>query len=277
MTIVLAGAEQARRAAEAIRARTASGFAPETVLILGSGLGSLADRVRDAVSIPYEDLPGFPVLSVTGHRGRLVLGILGGRRVAVLQGRVHLFENGRVDAMAVPILALATLGAGMVIVTCTAGSLHPEMGAGSLMQIVDHINLTGRNPLIGAGGDGRFLDMVGAYDADLRRRSVRVAAALGIPLAEGVYMWFTGPSFETPAEIRAAAVLGADAVGMSTVPEVILARALGLKVAGFALIANAAAGMGGEPLSHALTLSQAGQGAGRLGDLLCGLMEDLSS
>ena len=258
-----------------IRARAA--VAPDIAIILGSGLGSLADSVADSVAIPYGDLPGFPAPGVGGHAGRLILGRLGGKPVAVLQGRAHYYEQGDAGVMRPALEALAGAGCKMLILTNAAGSLRHEVGAGSLMLIADHINFTGINPLFGDdGGNARFVDMSGAYDADLGRRFRDTAKRLDIDLADGTYMWFTGPSFETPAEIRAARVLGADAVGMSTVPEVIIARRLGLRVAAVSNITNLAAGLAAEqPLSHERTLAKAGAGAAALGRLIVGVLEGL--
>lgn len=273
MSLMLAADADIAAAAAAVRARL-GGLTPEIGLILGSGLGELASAVEDGVAVPYDDLPGFPRLSVAGHAGRLVVGRFGRRTVAMLQGRQHLYESDHADSMAVPVGTLARLGCSILILTNAAGSLLPDVGPGGVMMLSDHINLTGRNPLVRAVGDGRFVDMTNAYDPALRAKFRDLATARGIALAEGVYMWFVGPSFETPAEIRAAKSLGADAVGMSTVPEAILARALGMKVAAFSLITNLAAGMGGSHLSHARTLARAATGAARLKDLLTAFMED---
>ncbi len=235
-------------AADLVRERAGDGF--RFAIVLGSGLGALADAVEDAVRISYADLPNFPVSGVSSHAGEIVAGRLGGMRVIVLAGRAHAYEHGNPAAMAVPMAMLAELGCDAVFLTNAAGSLRRDMPPGSMMAIADHINLSGLNPLVGAGGDARFVDMSNAYDPPLRGRLRETAAGLGIALSEGSYMWFPGPSFETPAEIRAARVLGADAVGMSTVPETILARFFGLKVVGLSTITNYAAGMSDEALSH---------------------------
>jgi purine-nucleoside phosphorylase len=244
-------------AADAVRARV--GAEPFALgIVLGSGLGGLARRVEEPVRIPYADLPGFPLARVSGHDGALVAGWLGGARVACLAGRAHYYEHGDARAMRGPLETLARLEADAVLLSNAAGSTRPEMGPGALMVIADHIAFSGLNPLIGEEGDRRFLDMSEAYDPTLRAR----LAALDPDLFEGVYAWFSGPSFETPAEIRAAAALGADAVGMSTVPETILARYFDLRVAGVSVITNLAAGLG-EPLSHAQTKAEADRAAGR--------------
>jgi len=248
--------------------RERAGGVPVTAgLILGSGLGHLADAV-DGVAIPYGDLPGFPAAGVSGHDPKLVVGKLHGQRVAVLGGRVHYYERGDAAVMRVPITLLKALGASTLILTNAAGSLSPAAGPGDLMLLADHINFSGSNPLIGEPSDSRFVSLVEAYDPDLRRRLAAAAAAEGIPLPEGTYAWYSGPSFETPAEIRALRVLGADAVGMSTVPEVILARFLGLRVAAVSVITNMGAGMSDEALSHEHTKAMAPLGARKLERIL---------
>jgi len=254
-----------------------AGFAPKTALILGSGLSGLASRIEDGVAIPYEELEGFPRPSVSGHAGRLILGRLGGTEVAVMAGRTHFYEHGRADAMRPALEALAALGVTTLFLTNAAGSLHEEMPPGSLMQILDHIGLFGVNPLIGEPSDARFVGMTEAYDHGLALRLQGEAKAEGIELHQGVYLWVTGPSFETPAEIRAAHALGADAVGMSTVPEVILARFLGMKVAAFSVITNLAAGMTGRELSHEETKELAPEGGRKLERLLCSHFERVSA
>jgi len=241
--------------------RRAGVLAPRLGMVLGSGLGPVAEAVSDAVVIPYSELPGFPRPGVEGHDGQLVLGRLGGLPVAVLQGRAHYYESGRADAMRVPIAALAGLGCDMVLLTNAAGSLRRSVGPGSLMLIVDHINLSAVNPLFGVTDNSRFVDMSAAYDPALRQAMLETAAELDIALATGTYMWFAGPSFETPAEIRAAGLLGADAVGMSTVPEAILARHAGLRVAAISNITNLAAGMDETILSHEPAIAMAAEGA----------------
>ncbi len=249
-----------------IRAR-APRVAPRVGLILGSGLDGLAREIEDATEIPYGDIPGFPELTVDGHAGRLVLGRLGGRAIACLRGRAHLYEGGRDDAMAVPVHALSRLGCEILVLTNAAGGLREEMAPGALMLVADHINFTGRNPLLGPNDPTlgpRFPDMTVAYDLELRHALRRAAGAEGVWLHEGVYLCCLGPNFETPAEIHAFASLGADAVGMSTVPECLLARHVGLRVAALSTITNLAAGMSGEPIDHDGTL---GVGAAAAGDL----------
>lgn len=245
---------------------------PKVGVILGSGLGPFADAVEDAVVIDYSDLPGFPEPGVSGHAGRLVLGRVGGTGVAVMQGRAHYYENGSADAMKVAVCTLARIGCDTVLVTNAAGSLNPEAGPGSVMMLTDHIGFTGVSPLFGETGDQRFVDLSDAYDRDIRAAFHAQATEQGITLHDGVYMWFCGPHFETPAEIRAAAVLGANAVGMSTVPEVILARHAGLKVGALSIITNAAAGMGESKLSHAQTMANAAKATDSVIGLLKGYL-----
>ncbi|UXU75318.1 MULTISPECIES: purine-nucleoside phosphorylase [unclassified Paracoccus (in: a-proteobacteria)] len=236
---------------------------PEYALILGSGLGHLADAV-EGVAIPYADLPGFPHAGVSGHVPRLVIGQFEGRRIAVLGGRAHYYESGRADVMRLPLEVLRDLGCRRLILTNAAGSLRPEMPPGSLMLLADHLNLSGANPLIGEGSDARFVAMTAAHDPAMRAGLRDAARAEGIDLPDGVYCWFSGPTFETPAEIRAARILGADAVGMSTVPEVILARFLGLDCAAVSVITNMGAGLSDESISHEHTKAMAPLGAAKL-------------
>ena len=244
------------------------GLSPRYGIVLGSGLGSLVGEVTDAQRIPYRDLPGFPVSAVSGHAGEVVAGSLGGVPVVMLSGRVHFYEKGDAGAMRLPIEVLKGLGIETLILTNSAGSLQDDMPPGSVMQITDHINYSGMNPLIGQESDHRFVGMTNAYDAGLAAAMQTAAAKLKIELAQGVYMWFSGPSFETPAEIRMARILGADAVGMSTVPEVIIARMLGLRVAAASVITNYGAGMTGNELSHEETKDMAPIGGARLAAIL---------
>jgi purine-nucleoside phosphorylase len=253
-------------ALETIRAR--AGAAPVTVaLVLGSGLGHLTGAV-DGVAIDYADLPGFPHAGVSGHQPKLVVGQLEGVPVAVLGGRAHYYERGDAAVMRRPLEVLRALGVERLILTNAAGSFRADIPPGELMLIADHINFSGTNPLIGETSDARFVGLTSAYDAKLRAAALAAADAEGITLHEGVYMWFSGPSFETPAEIRAARTLGADAVGMSTVPEVILARFLQLRVVAFSAITNYAAGMTGAELSHTETKEVAPQGGAKLAQIL---------
>jgi len=260
-------------AAQAVRARLPAGAAaPRAALVLGSGLGEVADAVEDAVRIPYGELPGFPVSSVAGHAGRLVAGRLAGVPVVVLQGRAHLYEGVEPAALAVPVRTVRDLGAELIVFTNAAGSLRPEVGPGRLMAITDHINLTGRTPLVGP----HFVGMGQAYDPELLERLRAAAAKAGVDLAEGVYLAVPGPSFETAAEIRAFRTLGADAVGMSTVLEVIAARHCGLRVAAVSAITNLAEGLSTEVLTHEGTLAAAGRAASDLGRVLRHFVEGLA-
>ncbi|KAA3511147.1 purine-nucleoside phosphorylase [Agrobacterium rosae] len=245
-----------------------NGLVPRTAIVLGSGLGSLVDEVTDAIRIPYSDIPGFPESAVSGHAGELVAGYLGGQPVIMLAGRVHYYEKGNAAAMRPAIEALAGIGVQSLILTNSAGSVRQDMPPGSVMQITDHINYSGMNPLIGEETDRRFVGMTSAYDAELSIVMRNAAIRATVPLFTGVYMWFSGPSFETPAEIRMARTLGADAVGMSTVPEVILARFFGMRVAAASVITNYGAGMTGDELSHEETKDMAPIGGKRLAAIL---------
>ncbi|MDD2918746.1 purine-nucleoside phosphorylase [Rhodoferax sp.] len=234
---------------------------PRIAVVLGSGWGALTDHLTDAVQIPYAGLAGFPQPGVAGHGGSLWLGHLGAQSVAVLSGRQHGYESGAVDGMAEPLRVLKNLGCHTLVQTNAAGSLQPDMPPQSLMLLSDHINLPQRSPLVGSSGSERFVNMVDAYDPALRAHARRVAQTHGAALFEGVYAWAFGPQFETPAEIRMLRLLGADAVGMSTVPETILARHLGLRVLALSFVTNLGAGMSPENLSHAHTLQQAQLGS----------------
>ncbi|MBC7139987.1 MAG: purine-nucleoside phosphorylase [Defluviimonas sp.] len=248
----------------AARVHAVAGTEPVKLgLILGSGLGHLAGAVRGS-AIDYASLPGFPHAGVSGHAPHLVIGELEGQRVAVLGGRAHYYETGDPAAMRLPLELLKELGAETLLLTNAAGSLVPTTPPGSLMLIRDHINFSGLNPLIGEPSEARFVPMTEAHDPALRAALRAAARAEGVEMAEGVYAWYSGPSFETPAEIRAIRTLGADAVGMSTVPEVILARFLGLRVAAVSVITNMAAGLSDEAISHEHTKAMAPLGAAKL-------------
>jgi purine-nucleoside phosphorylase len=244
------------------------GLAPKAALVLGSGLGGLVDEVEQAIRIPYSELPGFPTSGVTGHAGEVVAGRFAGTPVLMLAGRAHYYEHGDAAAMRPVIGTLEGIGITHLILTNAAGSLEPDMPPGSVMLITDHINFSGSNPLFGEPTDRRFVGLTEAYDAAIRAAIEKAAAATGIQLRTGVYMWFSGPSFETPAEIRMARVLGANAVGMSTVPEVILARFYGMRVAACSVITNLAAGMTSGELSHQETKDMAPLGGKRLAAIL---------
>jgi xanthosine phosphorylase len=244
---------------------------PRVGIVLGSGLGAVADAVDDATTVGYEDLPGFPRPGVQGHAGRAVIGQLGGVPVCVLMGRAHFYEGGDPAQRITPVRALRAAGAEVLVLTNAAGSLRTDLGPGRLMAISDHINLTGYNPLTGPNDESigpRFPSLRHAYDPGLRAQLHAAASGLGIDLGEGVYLGVSGPSFETPAEIRAFRTLGADAVGMSTVHETILARHAGLRVAAVSAISNLAEGLSDVPLSHEQTLADAQRAAGDLARLL---------
>ncbi|KPF70651.1 purine nucleoside phosphorylase [Bosea sp. AAP35] len=225
----------------------------DCAIVLGTGLGRIAEEMLDRVTIPFAEIPGFPEGVVSGHAKQLSYGTLHGKKVLIFEGRAHYYESGNPAVMRVPIGMLAAFGSPPLILTNAAGSLKPDLRPGGLALITDHINLNGPNPLIGDIGDGRFVPMVDAYDVNLRGRLTRAAASSGAHLGEGVYMWFSGPSFETPAEIKMAKLLGADLVGMSTVPEVILARRFGIRVAAISVITNMGAGLLGGTPSHSET------------------------
>lgn len=266
--------KNAKDLATAIRKR--AGDAPVQIgLILGSGLGHIANEVN-GVAIPYGDLPGFPHAGVSGHNPNLVIGDFEGVRVAVFGGRAHYYESGRGDAMRLPLEVLKALGAHTMIATNAAGSMRADMPTGSIMCLSDHINFSGLNPLIGEQTDARFVPMKDAYDPAIRARLHAAADAADVEMADGVYAWYSGPSFETPAEIRAIKMLGADAVGMSTVPEVILARFLGLNAAAISTITNMAAGMSNESISHEHTKAMAPIGAAKLEKVLRGYLRALA-
>ncbi len=246
----------------------ASGHAPQIAVLLGSGWAPLAERVQEAVDVPYAELPAFPELGVGGHVGTVRLGRLGGRAVALLAGRKHTYESGDAGAMKGAIRTLAALGVRVLVQTNAAGSLDPAVPPGALLLIDDHLNLVQRSPLVGEPGNGRFVDMGNAYDAALRAQAQAAARAHGAELPEGTYAWALGPQFETPAEIRMMKLLGARAVGMSTVPETILARHAGLRVLAVSLMTNMAAGLAAEVLSHEHTMATAQAAGARAAALL---------
>ncbi|WP_316859191.1 purine-nucleoside phosphorylase [uncultured Cohaesibacter sp.] len=246
-------------------------------MVLGSGLGALADEVEDAERFPYQKLPGFPVSSVSSHASELVVGTLNGVKVAILAGRAHYYESGDATVMKQPLATLKALGCEQFLLTNAAGSLRDDVAPGELMLIDDHINWSGRSPLIGIETDDRFVGLTEAYDSQMRSDLTRAAASAGVTLKSGVYAWFSGPNFETPAEIRAARILGADAVGMSTVPEVILARWMGIRVAAISTITNYGAGMTGSELSHEETKQVGPIGAQKLIKVIKAYLQDMAS
>lgn len=256
--------------------------APEVALILGSGLGALAESVTDALEVPVREIPGYPQPTVSGHAGRLVFGQLEGCPVVVLQGRLHCYEGYSAQTVALPIRLVHALGARRLIVTNAAGGLNPHFRPGTLMFIVDHINAAFRNPLIGSLGDLQpwmrgAPDMYQAYDPDWLAAAETVALRLGIPTQRGVYLWTLGPSYETKAEIRMYRRMGADAVGMSTVPEVLQARRLGMSVLGISTITNMAAGLHAGPLTHAEVLQVGLQVREHLERLIRGILYQQSA
>ena len=229
------------------------GAVPEIAIILGSGLGQLADQIEDKLEIPYEEIPEFPRTTVAGHEGKLIAGKLGGRHVAAMKGRFHYYEGNDMDTVVYPIRVFKLMGIRSIIVTNAAGGVNTGFAPGDLMLITDHISLYGENPLRGENLDElgpRFPDMTMAYDRVLQREALDSAKKLGIDLKSGVYAYCKGPSYESPAEIRALRILGVDAVGMSTVPEVITARHMGMRVLGISCITNMAAGILDQPLNH---------------------------
>ncbi|WP_047151958.1 purine-nucleoside phosphorylase [Aneurinibacillus tyrosinisolvens] len=235
-------------------------YRPQIGLILGSGLGVLADEIENPTIIPYHEIPHFPVSTVEGHKGQLVIGTLNGKTVVAMQGRFHYYEGHELDVVTFPVRVMKAMGVEKIIVTNAAGGINEAYAPGDLMLIKDHINLTGRNPLIGPNDESlgaRFPDMSAAYCPELREIARRVAGQHGISVQEGVYAGLTGPSYETPAEIRMLRILGGDAVGMSTVPEVIVARHAGMRVLGISCISNMAAGILPQPLSHAEVMETA--------------------
>lgn len=253
----------------------AASLQPRIAVVLGSGWGGLTEHIRDAVQIPYAELTGFPQPTVDGHGGSLWLGHIGHQPVAVMSGRKHAYETGAVDGMAWPLEVLKALGCHTLVQTNAAGSVRADMPPQSLMLITDHLNLPQRSPLVGLTGNDRFVSMADAYDPELNRLAAHIALGQGATLFEGVYAWFLGPQFETPAEIRMAQRLGADAVGMSTVPETIFARHLGMKVLALSFITNFGAGMSAQGLSHAHTLSQAQEGSAKASRLLADIIAAL--
>jgi purine-nucleoside phosphorylase len=276
-----AGAEEVAAQVQVSLARSraawpaAAGEGPRIGIVLGSGWRALADAVQGAAVLSCSELPGFPQPAIGGHTGTLTLGRLAGRPVAVLGGREHTYEHGNAAAMKVAVRTLAALGCTTLVLTNAAGSLRAPMPPGSLMLISDHLNLVQATPLLHEEGSARFVDMSSAYDARLRAQAKAAAQRASLALHEGVYAWMLGPQFETPAEIRMLRTLGADAVGMSTVPEAILARHAGMKVLALSLITNLAAGMADEALSHAQTLAAANAAAQRAVDTMFAIVAAL--
>lgn len=225
---------------------------PEIGIVLGSGLGDFGETIEEKIIIPYKDIPEFPVSTVVGHEGSLIFGKVSGKYVVAMQGRIHFYEGQGINSVVYPIKVLSELGISKLIVTNACGGVNTAFKPGDLMIIKDHINFSGQNPLIGPNEEQgpRFPDMSYAYSKELINTTKKVAAELDIKLQEGVYMYFTGPTYETPAEVRLARILGADAVGMSTVPEVIVANHRGIEVLGISCVTNMAAGILDQPLNH---------------------------
>ncbi|MCS1350836.1 purine-nucleoside phosphorylase [Mechercharimyces sp. CAU 1602] len=249
--------------------------APEWGLILGSGLGVLGSEITDAVTIPYNQIPHFPTSTVEGHAGQLVIGTLEGKKVVAMQGRFHYYEGYSIQEVTFPVRVMKALGIDKMLVTNAAGGIDTNYAAGDLMIISDHLNFAFQNPLMGKNEESlgaRFPDMSDAYSARLRQLAHSVAEEHATKLQEGVYLWLTGPSYETPAEIRMMRKLGADAVGMSTVPEVLIARHAGIEVLGISCIANLAAGILPQPLSHAEVMEVAEQVKPRFIQLVRGIV-----
>jgi len=247
-------------------------------LVLGSGLGGLADLLRDPMAIPFADLPGWPAASAPGHAGRLLLGHLEGVPVACLQGRLHMYEGLEAATVIEPALLMGRLGARALVLTNASGGVDPTFDAGTLMLLTDHLNLTGRSPLVGPNDDAlgpRFLDLTAIYDPELRARLREAADAEGVALAEGVYAGLLGPTYETPAEVRMLGTLGAHAVGMSTVMEAIGARYVGMRVVAVSLVTNKGAGISATPLSHGEVLRAANEAGPRLARVLARFIREL--
>jgi purine-nucleoside phosphorylase len=260
----------------AVRAR--SDLVPEVGIVLGSGLGGLADDLEDPTAVPFDELPGWPPPTAPGHAGRLLLGRLAGRPIAMLQGRFHLYEGNAPGLVVQPVLLFGRLGAKVIVLTNAAGGLDPAFGPGTLMVIRDHLNLTGENPLIGPNADGvgeRFPDMTDAWSARLRARLHAAGKAEAVDLVEGVYVGLVGPNYETPAEVRLYAANGGHAVGMSTVIECIAARWAGLEVCGVSLVTNAGAGYSGAPLTHEEVMASGAEAGPRLARVIRRFVADL--
>jgi len=270
--VAIAPADQPARLDALVAAvRERSALSPRLGIVLGSGLGGLADELRDATAIPFAELPGWPAATAPGHVGRLLLGRLEGVPVVLLQGRFHLYEGNDPGLVVEPVLLMGRLGARAVLLTNAAGGLDPSFAAGTLMVIADHINLTGRTPLLGPNADSigpRFPDLTDVWTTALRERLHAAGRAEGVALREGVYVGLLGPSYETPAEVRMLRAFGADAVGMSTVLEAIAARWAGLEVCGVSLVTNPGAGYSGQPLSHEEVLAAGAEAGPRLGRVI---------
>ncbi len=266
------------RAAEHLRGLLPGGYTPRVILTLGTGLSGLGQAMEGALRVPYGEIPGFPVSTVASHAGELLLGHLAGQPVVALAGRFHLYEGYSARQVTLPIRALALLGAQAFLVTCAAGGLDPKMESGRVMLIRDHINFTGDNPLLGPNVDAwgeRFPDMCQVYDPQLLALARATAQAQGIPIYQGVYIGLKGPSMETPAETRMLRTLGADAVGMSTVLEVIAARHMGLRVMGLAAISNVNIPEDMQPAPIDLVIENAGKAGADMTRIIMGVLGEL--
>lgn len=265
-----------RDATRAVQERL-GGRAPRVALVLGSGMGGLAKDVQPVSHIPFHDIPGFAAAGVAGHAGELIVGTLEGIPILVQSGRFHLYEGHSPATVALPVRVFGTLGIETLILTNASGGLRPSFGAGTLMMVTDHINLMARNPLVGQveEGEERFPDMSEPYDRALQVMARAAAREAGIPLEEGVYVGLLGPSYETPAEVRMLQKLGGDAVGMSTVPEVIVARARGMRCLAFSIVTNPGAGLTTQPLDHEDVLATTQRVAGDVGRLVQGVLRRL--
>lgn len=251
---------------------------PEIGIILGSGLGDFADTIDEKIEIPFSDIPGFPVSTVKGHDGKLIFGNINNKEVCIMKGRIHFYEGYDISDVVYPVKVISELGIKTLIVTNAAGGVNTDFEAGDLMIITDHINLMGKNPLIGPNDEKvgpRFLDMTNLYDKDLVSLTEKAARELGIKTQRGVYIYFTGPSYETAAEVRMARILGADAAGMSTVPEVIVARHRGLKILGISTITNMGTGVLDKPLDHTEVVEVGKEVSGKFKELLNKVIEEI--
>lgn len=253
-------------------------FCPDAVVVLGSGLGGVADAIENPISVPYGDIPFWPASTAPGHAGRLIAGTLGKTRVVAMQGRVHYYEGYSMDEVVFPVRVFGEWGIRIYFATNASGGVNTELLPGDLVLLEDHLNLMGANPLVGANDDKwgpRFPDMTFAYDRELRDLVTRVGEEAGVPVKSGVYAAFSGPSFETPAEIRMVRTLGGDLVGMSTVPEVIVANHMGMRVCALSCVANYAAGMTDNPLTHEEVLEEMGKASERLSRVVALSLEEL--
>jgi purine-nucleoside phosphorylase len=271
--------ERATEAARYISAQ-AQGRAPRVAIVLGSGLGGVADAISDPVEIPYGEIPHFPVSTVAGHAGKLIVGSCGGTEVVAMKGRFHFYEGYPMDQVTLPVRAFALMGVRSLVLTNAAGGAAPGLSAGDLMLITDHINMMGDNPLLGPNDDRfgpRFPDMTTVYTPAYQDAAREVARGMGVKLAEGVYLALSGPTYETPAEVRMLRTLGADALGMSTVPEATVARHCGMKIVAFSCITNAAAGMVDQEINHDEVMEVGKRAGEQLSQLIIGLLPRLAS